>query len=157
MKTKFLGLLAAGLLAGPITASAVPTVLTATPVDSRFTGFTVTFDDTGNGLLDFSEVTAFSGVTFSNIVSSPSDGLYSLLLGIPPITGVANCGSASGCNNTRDWRFGRAGFTVNDIQPPQGLWTYSLSIAAVPEPGTLALLSLGLVGFGLSRRRKAAS
>jgi len=32
----------------------------------------------------------------------------------------------------------------------------SVPVASVPEPGTLALMSLGMLGFGIVRRRKAS-
>ena len=43
-------------------------------------------------------------------------------------------------------------FTANQAA---GTFSFSSSNAAIPEPGTLALLGLGLVGLGMVRRRTA--
>jgi hypothetical protein len=68
------------------------------------------------------------------------------------------CGFFDGADHEASWQFSFQNFpNAPAAWAPNGArtgWRLGLP-SAVPEPGTLALLGLGLAGLGLSRRRKA--
>jgi hypothetical protein len=79
-------------------------------------------------------VTRWQGVTFSGLAA----GTYAYA-----ITGMLSVNWADWNSNTSNWQ--------GSLVIPR-----SSVVTTVPEPGTLALFGLGMLGIGMARRRRSA-
>lgn len=99
------------------------------------------FDAHYFGLLDI----VYSGIEWQ----ATSDGFYGTIsgafVGFDPLVSF---GSALGVIPQDG--------SARDFSQPFSRNTYTSEAASVPEPGTLALLGIGLAAIGMTRRRKAA-
>ena len=141
-------IIAALLLISPFAANADLMRLDATSINlGVVSDFYLLFDDTGDGLLQWDEITSFSAVTITG-------NFWTEVIGVAAVPGIStySVDPAAAFDFGPDfWSWGsQPSIAIQGSLYTQ--WTYAVSDVA--EPGILALLGIGLFGMGLARRGK---